>query len=378
MRRLTSRGFALPAVILALVILAVLITGAIYMAQQEYRVGWSTDQASVAFNMTERSVDEVLTNWDSPTYSALAPWSSANVAGTLPDGTWSATVTKMSDLLYYVDVTGVVSRGGPLRAGASHRIGVIVHMSSADLAPPAALATRGNISIRGNASVNGQDVDPPLWDMCTGELQNRPGITIDPSSTVDSLGQGTIAGSPAVLRDPSINNDTFTQFGDLTWNDLILLADKRVPTGTLNPEPSLRGNGTCDTGDVENWGAPETPGSACEDYFPIIFVNGDSNLQGNGSGQGILLVAGDLSLRGNFAFYGVIIVQGSFQPIGSGNRVLGGVMAGNAMLGVDFLGGGSVTQYSSCAVTRAILNSTLTRARRLPNRSWVDVSYLTY
>ena len=61
-----SRGFALPTVILALVILAVLITGAIYMAQQEFRVGWSTDQASVAFNLTERSVEEVLTNWDYP------------------------------------------------------------------------------------------------------------------------------------------------------------------------------------------------------------------------------------------------------------------------------------------------------------------------
>ena len=40
----TSRGFALPTAVMALVILAVLITGAIYMAQQEYRVGWSAEQ----------------------------------------------------------------------------------------------------------------------------------------------------------------------------------------------------------------------------------------------------------------------------------------------------------------------------------------------
>ena len=40
--------------VLAVVILEVLITGAIYMAQQEYRVGWSADQSLVAFNMTER------------------------------------------------------------------------------------------------------------------------------------------------------------------------------------------------------------------------------------------------------------------------------------------------------------------------------------
>ena len=378
MSRLTSRGFALPAVILALVILAVLITGAIYMAQQEYRVGWSTDQASVAFNMTERSVDEVLTNWDSPTYRALAPWSSANVAGTLPDGTWSATVTKMTDFFYYVDVTGVVSRGGPLRAGASHRIGVIVHMTSASLAPPGALATRGNISVRGNAEVNGHDVDPTPWGMCTDPLQDMPGLATDLTSTVGTSGQGRIEGSPPILQDPSINDETFTEFGNVNWDEMILMADVRPPTGSLNIQPSLRGDGTCDTGDVENWGDPETPGSACEDYFPVIFVNGDAHIQANGRGQGILLVAGDLSLRGNFAFYGVIIVQGRFETQGNGNKVWGAVMAGNATLGGDLLTGISEVQYSSCAVSRAIVNSTLTRARRLPFRSWVDVSYLTY
>ena len=74
----------------------------------------------------------------------------------------------------------------------------------------------------------------------------------------------------------------------------------------------------------------------------------------------------------------MIIVQGTFEPAGNGNRVCGGVMAGNALLGGQDIRGGSVVQYSGCAVSRAIVNSTLTRARRLPNRSWVDVSYLTY
>ncbi|MEE8326022.1 MAG: hypothetical protein V3R58_03185 [candidate division NC10 bacterium] len=74
----------------------------------------------------------------------------------------------------------------------------------------------------------------------------------------------------------------------------------------------------------------------------------------------------------------MIIVQGSFTPLGAGNRIVGGVMAGNATLGLEIFGGGSVTQYSNCAVTRSIMNSSLTRARRLPYRSWVDVSYLTY
>ena len=72
-------------------------------------------------------------------------------------------------------------------------------------------------------------------------------------------------------------------------------------------------------------GHPESAGHACENYFPIIFVNGDANIQSGGMGQGILLVAGGLDLRGDFSFYGVIIVQGKFETQGNGKRISGGV-----------------------------------------------------
>ena len=284
--RHTYHGFALPTVIMALVILAVLITGAIYMAQQEYRVGWSADQSSVAFNMTERSVVEVVTNWDAARYSVLPAWGSADTTGALADGTWSATITKMTDFFYFVDVTGVVSRGGPLRAGASHEVGVIVHVTSASLSPPAALTTRGDITVRGNAEVIGQDVDPPLWGMCTEPPQDKPGLATDLTSTVTTQGQGTITGSPPVLQDPSIADSTFTEFGNVDWDEMILMADLRPPSGSLNIAPSLNGNGTCNTDDVENWGHPESPGHACENYFPIIFVNGDARIQSGGVAKG--------------------------------------------------------------------------------------------
>ena len=163
------------------------------------------------------------------------------------------------------------------------------------------------------------------------------------------------------------------------WSLLEEFVEARgLPRHMLAVEAAMRFYAERLAGDAENWGDPETPGSTCENYFPIIFVNGDANIQGGGSGQGILLVAGDLDLRGNFAFYGVIIVQGDFETQGNGNRVFGGVLAGNATLGAQTLTGGSEVQFSSCAIERAIFNSSLTRARRLPNRSWVDVSYLVY
>ena len=97
----------------------------------------------------------------------------------------------MTPLFYYVDMTGVVSLGGPLRAGATHRVGLMAHMSSADLDPPAALTTRGSISVRGNAAVLGQDVYPPEWTGCTNVPADMPGIATDMTSTVGAQGQGT-------------------------------------------------------------------------------------------------------------------------------------------------------------------------------------------
>ena len=95
-------------------------------------------------------------------------------------------------------------------------------------------------------------------------------------------------------------------------------------------------------------------------------------------GQGVLLVDGDLDLRGDFAFYGIIIVQGRMRTQGQGNRVYGGVLAGNADFDTQAITGGSVVTTSTCAVSRAVSESaSLTRARPLHARSWVDLSAIS-
>lgn len=95
-------------------------------------------------------------------------------------------------------------------------------------------------------------------------------------------------------------------------------------------------------------------------------------------GQGILSVEGDLDLRGGFLFYGIIIVQGNFETQGNGNRIIGAVMASNGLLDDQSITGGSEITYSKCTIQRAILNnSSLSRARPLELRSWVDLSAVT-
>jgi hypothetical protein len=284
----------------------------------------------------------------------------------------------MTDLLYFVDAAGLVTKGGAMRSGASHRVGVTVRLSVANIAPPAALTTRGPTTLKGTAEVHGEDEVPAGWGgLCTGSLTDKPGIMTDNASQVGTQGGAILTGDPAVQEDTSIADSTFNQFGDLMWSDLTALADIRLSGGSLAalaPDSTVAGD--CNTGQAfaSNWGDPENPGAACASWFPIIHITGDANIQSGGVGQGILLVDGDLDLRGDFLFHGIVIVQGSIATQGSGNRIFGGVMASNASFSAQAIVGGSVVTTSTCAVSRAIQNSGATRVRPLASRSWVDLS----
>ena len=116
---------------------------------------------------------------------------------------------------------------------------------------------------------------------------------------------------------------------------------------------------------------------ACANYFPLIHIKGGgtSYINGGGIGQGIILVDGNLWAGGGFEFFGAILVKGEFETGGSGPRVHGAVMAGNADLEEQDLTGGSLVQYSSCALERAIkMNPDLNWVRPIERRGWIDIS----
>ena len=373
-------GFALPVTVFALVVVGVITTGGFFMATQEARIGVASEHANLAFYLTEQGLVDVLGDWETTIFEALPPWGDTAVTRTYSGlGQVTARITRMTDLLYFVDVDATVTKGGAVLSGASRRVGVTVRLMSAEMEPRAALTTRGPTNLSGTAEVHGEDEVPGGWGpVCLEPLELKPGILTDDANDVTTQGAAVITGSPPVDEDTSINNATFTQFGALSWTDLTSMADITLSGGSLNTMgPDSTAAGVCrkGAGFPSNWGNPQNPGAACSGWFPIIYISGNATIQSGGVGQGLLLVDGDLDLRGNFAFYGLIIVQGSMETQGSGNRVWGGVMAGNADFDTQALTGGSVVTNSTCAVRRAIKeNSSLTRVRPLAARSWVDLS----
>ncbi len=379
-RHTSEQGFALAAALISITILAAVAMAGFLTIRQESRIGQASEKSAMAFYMAEDGLNQVMERWDAQTYNNLTIGASNTVTQTLPHGTVDVTVIRGADMIFYLDaVSNLTSRGAIYPA--SRRIGVVARLSTAEIEPKAALTTRHNAEVRGTAEVHGEDRDPLAWSnqgLCSGDLEDKPGILIDDTSGVSSKGKGEITGAPALVEDTTLSDSTFTQFGQFSWEDLVALADVRLPSGTINgTAPTVDLNGACDTSNPLNWGEPWSNVSACQSYFPIIHVDGTVTIQSAGRGQGLLLVEGDLDLRGGFEFYGVVIVKGNFETQGNGNKVFGAAMASNADFQDQTLVGGSVTQWSSCAVERMKQNlSSLSRVRPLEERSWVDLSSL--
>ena len=371
-------GFAMPAAIGALVIIALLVTSGFFMARQELRIGVASSHTNMAVNIAQAGANEVMANWNGYQLGSVPLWGDTTITGTVNGGTWSVNILNTNNVIYYLDATGEVVQGGAW-AGASRNIGIVTRLIYADINPPAALTTRGKTATKGTPDIIGLDEHPSSWGGYCSSLNDQPGIMIEDVSDVSVKGAAVIDGTPPIAEDPTMVDETFTQFGDMNWDDFVDLAqlEGKDISGTSTYSglgPAVSGS-TCDESVASNWGDPLNPGAPCGSYFPLIYHAGPQlNIQGSSKGQGILLVDGDLRTTGNFQFYGVIIVQGQFDASGTFD-LFGAAMASNAELDNQTYTGTMNIRYSSCAVQRAILNNaSLSRARPLDNRSWIDLS----
>ena len=381
--RPTRGGFVLPAVIGALVIIGLLVTAGFFVAQQELRMGVAARQTNLAFNIAQAGANDVMANWNGYQLGQIAQWDTATITETHGSvGEWEVTIHNTNNFVYFLTATGRVTNAG-IWSGATRTIGIVTKMIFADIDPPGALTTRGDVEIKGTAGVYGDNGDPVTWaGYCGGfDTNDMPGIVTDGSGTVTTTGKNAeYDGNPPSVVDPAIVDDTFTDFGNLSWTELVAIAQAEgkdissLGASVSGAGPVLYGSGNCDESVLTNWG-DTNPVAPCGWYFPLIYHDNDLRIQGGGLGQGLLLVEGDLDLRGNFEFFGIVIVQGAIATQGNGNRIVGAVMASNGLSIDQPLTGGSQIQFSHCAVQRAILNNAnLSRARPVAERSWIDLT----
>ena len=375
-----ERGMALAVAIFALVVAGALIAGAFFAGNQEQRVGQNTLRVQQSFGAGEEALNEIVANWQPQTYNRMGIYPSdsfviatQNTAG--GTGQYGGVIRKFNNNLYQVDLTGRDNKsasGALFGGGARQRIGEFVRIRVLQMGIGGALTTQGSVKLAGNAFVDGRDHIPSGWSSTncdtTGDT-TKAGVRA-PDSVVTQVGSGAhLSGNPPFYKDTSVNTGTFTQFGDVNYNDLAAAATIQLSGGNYKSDPVVTG-GVCDKTNLTNWGDGMNPAAACGGYFPIVHIAGSATLNGN-QGQGILLVDGDLSIQGSYQFYGIVLVRGSLKTAGGGStdaHVWGAVMAQNVDLTLNTLSGNATINYSKCAIIQALNMTGIVAPDR--SRSW--------
>ena len=371
-------GFALPVALLAIIVIGAIVTGGFYASSQESRISISTDLGNQAFYVAEYGLEAAHGTWKNNVLDSITGTGVLDpvtvMAGGSPLGTYQISIRRIGEYLFLVTSEGRV-QAGPRQA--VRKVGSILRIKVARPPYQAALAVFGGLDISGTSSIEGDDSGGPgcvPGDSVPGAIATDPAL-------VTQGGASDISGDPPIDGEPSMTPTTMSDFGAVGLQDLIDAATHVYAAGAsvagMAPVPTTDpdGNLICDTSVQSNWGDPTDTGP-CGDYFPIIYAEGDFEVQ-VGVGQGIMIVEGDLYADGNYDFFGLVIVKGTLYTAGTGNHIEGSVliMGDGDINSSSTTAGNALVQYSRCRVERAF-NANL-RPRPLAGRSWMDFTAIT-
>ena len=390
--RLARRGAALPVALLVLVVLGVPSVGAFSASRQTFRGGRNALVEQRAFAVAEFGLNQRVADWDAR-FNLPQAAGGMNVGGMNDQSIYVAAgdtarvrITRLTTMLYHVESVGRASIPSP-QLEAVRSVSAIVRLAYPTITPRGAVTAGGSVELQGSSIVDGRDTIPQFdkggaWDprQCDGlRGANVPALAVPPGARVDSSSKNIPSPAPRVVFDPAAgDSNTYVRYGTESWNTLRAAA-RRYPGGgygtDIQPTDSA---GSCwrDNPGTINWGEPfRAAGSvaSCQRYFPIVYVDGDLDLQGKGRGQGILMVNGNLRIRGTFDWVGLIIVRDDVDRGNGSATITGAIMARNVNLadGGSTWTGNQTVRYSKCAVESALRGSAmLVRARE---RSWMQM-----
>ena len=219
--------------------------------------------------------------------------------------------------------------------------------------PP--VTTPSALYVEADTTVQGSSTHIIGTDGCGGS--DKPGIV-----TTQDSGSITLNGSPEITGEPNISYtgtnmdiesmvDSFKELADFTYT-----VNSTTHTASTTPGPG------------DDWGTP-IQGATLQDPSScgcsnIVHYNTNGTfvrLSGGVSGCGILLVEGDLEMSGNFSWNGIIIATGSVTFTGGGNKNITGALLAGESADADLVGGNSNIVYCSSAIN----NQTQNRALRV-------------
>jgi hypothetical protein len=373
----------------ALVVIAVLVAGSSYIQLQESRLGQNSLVQARAFASAEYGLNKIQADWDRTPNLQMENGASFDTSYTLAgQGTATVRYTRLNNETFWIISTGEAAANSALGKSrtAVKRMGAILRLRVPSIKSEGAITTNGDVTVKGAGQIRGANTSPPGWSGCaTGG--DKSALVVGTSATVSIQKADNVTGTPqttksAVADDPN----TYVKFGDETWDALVAQA---VPpaghsvTDMADGTPSINADGSCNKNDVNNYGEPWRTAqhagavTACNNYFPIIYVNNGNATTTFGShggrGQGILLVNGHFRFNANFEWHGLIIVRGNVVKANGTAKIYGSIMAAAAEPGnddQDFTGTVDI-YYSACSLDRAMRGSA--QVLQAKHRAWAEI-----
>ena len=370
------RGFALPAAIMALVLLSALVAGALYLSTEELRAGRGDLASQRALAAAESALERAIVTWDTRRNTALDIGASATLDERVSPNGDRATVTATRVQRMAVWLTAIATSpadGRPIPA--RHTLAASLRLSAPSFPLTAALTAAGMVTVRAG-TVAGEDASIVGAMACADNAPADVAGLLVPNSllacgaTCSGAAPAGVSGAPAVGVDAALTTDSgrIALFGSEGRATLEQRATT-LPAGTFVPRP-IESAGVCITADPLNWGSPL--GGACADHYRIVHVRGDAVLGAGAVGQGVFLVDGTLRLEPGARFDGVVVAGNDIDVTGTGAVINGAAFALDADRtdGSRVADGGEV-RFVSCAVRRASLG--VARLEHTPGRWWAEL-----
>lgn len=372
-RRLREQGgFLLPVVLVAMVVLAVIVTVAMRTGSDEFKANRAMALSAEAFYAADGGAREIWGRWADTLIAGMAPGDTVlipyHAMGSAAG--YRAAIMRLDnedDGDPFSQTYALAVLGRSRRGESESRVFLVMQRAVVDIISAAVKGDTGFAKVENNSVVDGNDMIPTgMESICKFTKQAKPGVQWTDPVTVEA--PATISGDPPIETIP--DTDLF-DWGVLDYDDLAALADYTFPDPTVLSDavgPLFTG-GLCDVAIPTNWGEPLNSGSACFEHYPIIHALGDLKLEGtNQPGQGILLVDGDLHIENDFLFHGIMIVKGDVKFENNVELVGGLIIGGQTKLETWT---GSV-RYSACVVDRTLLGRNIIKTRPIFDRAWLE------
>jgi len=334
-------GFALAAVVLALIALSGVAAAGFLRANTDYRVNANHRAAIHAFNVADAARSQFMGRGQVRTDTVTYTYSDGDA------DVWLSPLLAVDDssALYRLNTRG--EHNSPEGLYAQRRVSSIVLHKAAGFSVNAAFTASNGLLKNGvSGDVDGNDWASP-GECAVAASENVAGLAVPPAGFAQSGGPGNGGtGTPAGFTgNPAI---------DSTKTAMQLLNDTGIDwQGLLD--------GTFAQADyvVSADGYPDFNALASDEWPVIVADYGDYTVSHNNSGRGTLVVQGDLTIGGNFNWDGIVLVGGKLTSNGI-ETINGAAITGLGMLigqssGASDLGNGNWNyHYHSCNVLNAL------------------------